>query len=99
MRSWFVAMPGENLACIGCHEPRSHGTGSGSTTDPPAPPTPPPPVAAPPEAVVPADPPPAAVLLKKAAGIPKGSGEPNTNKVGKVNRAQLEEIRRGRKES
>ena len=36
--------------------------------------------------------PPAAVLLKKAAGIPKGSGEPNTNKVGKVNRAQLEEI-------
>ncbi|MGI9320508.1 MAG: 50S ribosomal protein L11 [Thiogranum sp.] len=36
--------------------------------------------------------PPAAVLLRKAAGIPKGSGEPNTNKVGKVNRAQLEEI-------
>jgi large subunit ribosomal protein L11 len=36
--------------------------------------------------------PPAAVLLKKAAGIPKGSGEPNTKKVGKVNRAQLEEI-------
>jgi large subunit ribosomal protein L11 len=36
--------------------------------------------------------PPAAVLLKKAAGIPKGSGEPNTNKVGIVNRAQLEEI-------
>ncbi|MEJ2060753.1 MAG: 50S ribosomal protein L11 [Gammaproteobacteria bacterium] len=36
--------------------------------------------------------PPAAVLLKKAAGIPKGSGTPNTNKVGKVNRAQLEEI-------
>jgi len=36
--------------------------------------------------------PPAAVLLKKAAGIPKGSGVPNTNKVGKVNRAQLEEI-------
>ena len=36
--------------------------------------------------------PPAAVLLKKAAGIPKGSGEPNTNKVGKVTRAQLEEI-------
>jgi large subunit ribosomal protein L11 len=36
--------------------------------------------------------PPASVLLRKAAGIPKGSGEPNTNKVGKVNRAQLEEI-------
>lgn len=36
--------------------------------------------------------PPAAVLLKKAAGIPKGSGEPNTKKVGTVNREQLEEI-------
>ena len=36
--------------------------------------------------------PPAAVLLKKAAGIKKGSGEPNSNKVGKVTRAQLEEI-------
>ncbi len=36
--------------------------------------------------------PPASVLLKKAAGIPKGSGEPNTNKVGKVTRANLEEI-------
>ena len=36
--------------------------------------------------------PPAAILLKKAAGIPKGSGTPNTNKVGKVTRAQLEEI-------
>jgi len=36
--------------------------------------------------------PPAAVLLKKAAGIPKGSGTPNTEKVGKVKRAQLEEI-------
>ncbi len=36
--------------------------------------------------------PPAAILLKKAAGIPKGSGEPNTNKVGTVTRAQLEEI-------
>ena len=35
---------------------------------------------------------PAAVLLKKAAGIAKGSGTPNTNKVGKVTRAQLEEI-------
>jgi large subunit ribosomal protein L11 len=36
--------------------------------------------------------PPAAVLLKKAAGLTKGSGRPNTEKVGKVNRAQLEEI-------
>jgi large subunit ribosomal protein L11 len=36
--------------------------------------------------------PPAAVLLKKAAGIDKGSGTPNSNKVGKVTRAQIEEI-------
>ncbi|MDR9438211.1 MAG: 50S ribosomal protein L11 [Halomonas sp.] len=36
--------------------------------------------------------PPAAVLLKKAAGIKSGSGEPNTTKVGTVNREQLEEI-------
>ena len=36
--------------------------------------------------------PPAAVLLKKAAGIQKGSGVPHTDKVGKVTRAQLEEI-------
>jgi large subunit ribosomal protein L11 len=36
--------------------------------------------------------PPAAVLLKKAAGLKKGSGRPNTEKVGKVTRAQLEEI-------
>jgi large subunit ribosomal protein L11 len=36
--------------------------------------------------------PPATVLLKKAAGIDKGSGAPNTNKVGKVTRKQLEEI-------
>jgi large subunit ribosomal protein L11 len=36
--------------------------------------------------------PPAAVLLRKAAGIPKGSGVPNIDKVGKVNRSQLEEI-------
>ncbi len=36
--------------------------------------------------------PPAAVLLKKAAGLAKGSGEPNTNKVGTVTREQLEEI-------
>jgi large subunit ribosomal protein L11 len=36
--------------------------------------------------------PPAAVLLKKAAGISKGSGTPNSSKVGTVTRAQLEEI-------
>ncbi len=36
--------------------------------------------------------PPAAVLLLKAAGIKKGSGVPNKDKVGKVTRAQLEEI-------
>ncbi len=36
--------------------------------------------------------PPASVLLMKAAGIQKGSGEPNRVKVGKVTRAQLEEI-------
>lgn len=36
--------------------------------------------------------PPAAVLLLKAAGIKSGSGRPNTEKVGKVNRDQLEEI-------
>ncbi len=36
--------------------------------------------------------PPAAILLQKAAGIKKGSGTPNTEKVGKVNRSQLEEI-------
>jgi large subunit ribosomal protein L11 len=36
--------------------------------------------------------PPASVLLIKAAGIPKGSGVPNRDKVGKVSRAQLEEI-------
>jgi len=36
--------------------------------------------------------PPAAVLLRKAAGVAKGSGTPNTDKVGKVTRAQLEEI-------
>jgi large subunit ribosomal protein L11 len=36
--------------------------------------------------------PPAAVLLRKAAGIAKGSGTPNTDKVGTVTRAQLEEI-------
>ncbi|GAB1263651.1 50S ribosomal protein L11 [Aurantivibrio infirmus] len=36
--------------------------------------------------------PPASFLLKKAAGIKSGSGTPNTKKVGKVTRAQLEEI-------
>ena len=36
--------------------------------------------------------PPASILLKKAAGIQSGSGRPNTEKVGTVNRAQLEEI-------
>ncbi|MGH8556067.1 MAG: 50S ribosomal protein L11 [Methylococcales bacterium] len=36
--------------------------------------------------------PPAAVLLMKAAGLTKGSGTPNTVKVGTVNRTQLEEI-------
>jgi large subunit ribosomal protein L11 len=36
--------------------------------------------------------PPAAILLKKAAGLDKGSGEPNRNKVGRVTDAQVEEI-------
>jgi len=36
--------------------------------------------------------PPASVLLKKAAGLAKGSGVPNRNKVGKVNGAQVKEI-------
>ena len=36
--------------------------------------------------------PPAAVLLKKALNLKSGSGEPNRNKVGKITRAQLEEI-------
>lgn len=36
--------------------------------------------------------PPAAVLILKAAGLKKGSGAPNTDKIGKLNRAQLEEI-------
>ena len=36
--------------------------------------------------------PPASFLLKKAAGVKSGSGTPNTKKVGKVTRAQLEEI-------
>jgi len=36
--------------------------------------------------------PPASVLIRKAIGIEKGSGAPNTNKVGKITRKQLEEI-------
>jgi len=36
--------------------------------------------------------PPASVLLRKAAGLDKGSSTPHSNKVGKVTRAQLEEI-------
>jgi large subunit ribosomal protein L11 len=36
--------------------------------------------------------PPAAVLIRKAIGIEKGSGTPNTAKVGKITRRQLEEI-------
>jgi large subunit ribosomal protein L11 len=36
--------------------------------------------------------PPAAVLLKKEAGIEKGSGQPNRNKVGKVTKAQIRKI-------
>ena len=36
--------------------------------------------------------PPAAILLKKAAGLAKGSGVPNREKVGKVTRAQIQEI-------
>ncbi|GBE14699.1 MAG TPA: 50S ribosomal protein L11 [Proteobacteria bacterium] len=38
--------------------------------------------------------PPAAVLLRKAAGLEKGSGEPNRVKVGKVTKTQVEEIAR-----
>jgi large subunit ribosomal protein L11 len=36
--------------------------------------------------------PPASTLLAKAAGVPKGAGEPNRQKVGEVTRAQLREI-------
>ncbi len=36
--------------------------------------------------------PPASTLLLKAAGIEKGSGEPNLNKVGKVSKQQVQEI-------
>jgi len=38
--------------------------------------------------------PPAAILLKKVAGLAKGSGAPNKDKVGKVTKAQVEEIAR-----
>ncbi len=41
---------------------------------------------------------PAAVLLKKAAGLEKGSGEPNRNKVGTVTKDQLKEIAEVKKE-
>ena len=36
--------------------------------------------------------PPASVLIRKAIGVEKGSGTPNTNKVGRINRKQLEDI-------
>ena len=36
--------------------------------------------------------PPAAVLIKEAIGIPKGSGEPHVNKVGKISAAQIRAI-------
>ncbi len=36
--------------------------------------------------------PPAAELLKKAAGIKKGSGKPNTEKIGKISRNKIKEI-------
>lgn len=42
--------------------------------------------------------PPASVLLRKAAGLAKGSGVPNRDKVGKVTRAQIEEIVEVKKE-
>jgi large subunit ribosomal protein L11 len=38
--------------------------------------------------------PPASILLKRAAGVAKGSGEPNKNKVGTVTEKQVEEIAR-----
>ena len=38
--------------------------------------------------------PPTSDLLRKAAGVEKGSGAPNKNKVGKITKAQLEEIAR-----
>ncbi len=42
--------------------------------------------------------PPAAILLKKAAGVVKGSGEPNTHFVGTVTRDQVKEIAEIKKE-
>jgi large subunit ribosomal protein L11 len=36
--------------------------------------------------------PPASVLIRKAIGLEKGSGAPNTNKVGKISRKQIEEV-------
>ena len=42
--------------------------------------------------------PPASILLKKALGLKSGSATPNTNKVGKVTREQLEEIARTKDE-
>ena len=42
--------------------------------------------------------PPASYFLKKAAGVLKGSGEPNKNKVGKVSRKQLEDIAKAKME-
>ena len=42
--------------------------------------------------------PPASYFLKKAAGIMKGSGEPNKNKVGKLTRKQVEDIARAKME-
>lgn len=42
--------------------------------------------------------PPASVLLMKAAGLPKGSGVPNRDKVGKVTKAQVEEIAKSKME-
>ena len=40
--------------------------------------------------------PPASVLIRKAIGIEKGSGAPNTAKVGRITRAQIEEIARAK---
>jgi len=42
--------------------------------------------------------PPASYFLKKAAGVLKGSGEPNKNKVGKVTHKQVEDIARAKME-
>jgi large subunit ribosomal protein L11 len=42
--------------------------------------------------------PPAAVLIRKAINLPKGSGVPNRDKVGKISRKQLEEIARTKME-